>query len=97
VLDQGVHIGQDRVGGAAVVSPGCAGRDPGVGDQPRQQAAEVCARCRVDWCHTWQASAVLAASTAASIGPALRSSGSRTAARMAGHRLKRVGASWTIG
>ena len=42
-------------------------------------------RCRVDWCHTCQASAVRALSTATSTGPAgMTSSRSRTASRMAG-------------
>ena len=39
VLDQGVHVGQHRAGGPPV--PGHAGRDPGVGDQPGQDAAHV--------------------------------------------------------
>jgi hypothetical protein len=41
VLHQGVHIGQHRVGGAAVLPLGRAGRDPGVGDQPGKDAAHV--------------------------------------------------------
>ncbi len=96
MLDQGVHIGQDRVGGAAVVSPGCAGRDPGVGDQPWQQAAEVCAVLRGLVPH--MPGVCCAGREHGHVDRPGDEEQRITDGRTdGGHRLKRVGASWTIG